>query len=244
MRRQLNGLVIAASIAAAATPAAAQTYTVPQESLLTVTGEGTVRGRPDMALITLGVVSESRTAGDALAANSQAVSGITSELRAEGIASRDLQTAGFVVEPIYSQPPPDQDGAQPFRPEIVGYRVRNELSVRIRDLTKVGALLDKAVTLGANSISGPAFTVADPTPLEDQARRAAVRDAQRKAGLYAETARIRLGPIFRIDEIFVQPPQPLANPMMRMEAADSSVPIESGELAFTAQVTISWELAN
>jgi hypothetical protein len=108
----------------------------------------------------------------------------------------------------------------------------------------VGALLDMGVTLGANSISGPSFTVADPTPLEDQARSAAVRDALRKATLYADAADIELGAIFRVEEGYMQPPQPIApGAMMRMEAAaDMSVPIEGGELSFLAQITISWTL--
>ena len=79
-----------------------------------------------------------------------------------------------------------------------------------------------------------------------EARRAAIADALRKSKLYAEAADIALGPIFRIEEGYAQPPQPLAaGAMMRMEAAaDMPVPIEGGELTFQAQVAVSWRLAD
>ena len=226
--------------------AVAQTTDAAHERLLSVSGEGIVKGAPDIALITLGVVSEASAAREALAANSQSMDRILTALKEGGIEPRDLQTSGFSVEPIYSQPPRDFDNAQPFEPEIIGYRVRNNLTLRIRDLQNVGALLDEVVTLGANSISGPTFTVDDPTPLEDEARRAAVADALRKSRLFAEAAGIALGPIFRIEEGYTQPPQPLAADamMMRLEAAPSAVPIEGGELTFQAQVTVSWRLAD
>ena len=160
--------------------------------------------------------------------------------------SRDLQTSGFSVDPVYSQPPRNYDGSQPFTPEIVGYRVSNNLTLRIRALDRVGALLDQVVTLGANAISGPTFTVEDPTPFEDQARREAISDAMRKSALYADAAGVTLGPIFHIDDGYVTPPQPLApgGVMMRMEAAPSPPPIEAGELSFEAHVSVSWMLGD
>jgi uncharacterized protein YggE len=224
--------------------AAAQTVAPePGEQRLTVIGEGLVHGRPDMALITMGVVSEAATASEALAANSAAVTRILDALKAEGIEARDLQTSNFSVEPRYSQPPPGYDGSQSFEPKIIGYAVRNELTVRIRDLARVGSLLDQVIGLGANTVSGPTFTVAEPTALEDEARRAAVADALRKGKLYAEAAGLALGPVTRIEETITQwpPPMPLGA-MAREMAADASVPIEGGELGFRAQVTVSWQI--
>ena len=84
--------------------------------LLSVSGEGIVQGAPDIALITLGVVSEAKAAGEALAANSQSMDRILTALKQGGIEPRDLQTSGFSVEPIYSQPPRDYDRSQPFAP--------------------------------------------------------------------------------------------------------------------------------
>lgn len=241
---KLGALFIAAILTTFASFAPAEAQVVQNERLLTVSGKGLVHGAPDLALITLGVVSEAETAREALTANSQSMQRILDELKTGGMEARDLQTSGFSVEPVYSQASPDQSSPEPFRPEIVGYRVRNNLTLRIRDLTRVGALLDQVVTLGANSISGPSFTVDDPTPLEDEAREAAVEDALRKGKLYATAAGIALGPVFRIEEGYVQPPQPMApGAMMRLEAAASDVPIEGGELTFEVQVTVSWKIA-
>lgn len=215
----------------------------PAAATLSLTGEGTVRAKPDMATLSLGVVAEAATARDALAENTARMAEIIEALRAEGIESRDLQTADFAIDPRYSGPPRNPD-LEPFVPKIVGYSVRNTLTVRIRDLERAGQILDKAVTLGANSISGPSFTVADPSALEDLARKAAMRDARRKAVLYAEAAGVTLARILRIDEVgdFSPPPMPMAR-TMKAEAFDAAVPIESGELAMIARVAVSWEIA-
>jgi uncharacterized protein len=234
-------LVVALALPVGGFSAAAQDVP-PRERLLSVTGDGKITAAPDVALVTLGVVNQAPAASDALAANSKSMNRVVSALKEGGIESRDLQTSGFSVEPVMSQRPANADPSKPFTPEIVGYRVSNNLTVRIRDLKRVGAILDQVVTLGANSISGPDFTVADPAPLEDKAREAAVKDALRKGALYAEAADVRLGPIFRIEESSTQPPQPFAaGTMMRMEAAPPT-PIEGGELTFEAEVSVSWTL--
>ena len=214
-----------------------------QERVLAVVGEGTVRGLPDMAAITLGVVSEAPSAQEALTANTASMTRIIDALKSQGIDARDLQTSNFSVEARYSQPPRDWNGTDPFEPKIVGYTVRNHLTLRIRQLDRVGALLDEVITLGANSISGPTFSVAAASELEDQARRAAMRDAIRKGELYAEAAGVALGPIARIEENVTQWPQPMPmGAMARQEASDAAVPIEGGELTFQAQVSVSWQL--
>lgn len=240
MTRLFWMIVAAAMVALAPVGASAEEGAEPR--LLSVSGEGVAHAAPDIALITLGAVSEAVTARDALDDNSATMTGLIDALKDEGLEDRDLQTSGFSVEPIFSQPPRDYDYSTPFRPEILGYRVRNNVNVRIRDLERVGAILDRVVTLGANSITGPSFTVADPTPLEDEARRAAVADALRKAELYAEAADVELGPIQSIAEGFASAPQPMEAATMRLEAADSSVPIEGGELTFEVRVSVSWVL--
>jgi uncharacterized protein YggE len=162
-----------------------------QERLLAVVGEGIVRGLPDMAAITLGVVSDAASAREALSANTASMTRIIEALKVEGIDARDLQTSNFSVEPRYSQPPRNWNGTDPFEPKIVGYTVRNQLTLRIRQLDRVGALLDKVITLGANSISGPTFSVTAASELEDQARRAAMREAIRKGEALREGGRGR-----------------------------------------------------
>jgi uncharacterized protein YggE len=246
MKRQFSALLLAAALLlpAAAGAQAQAPAPAPAERTLSVTGESMAQGRPDMALVQAGVVSEAATAGEALAANTAAMGRLVEALKAEGIEARDLQTANFSVEPRYSQPPQNYDGSEPFEPKIVGYSVRNELSVRIRDLAKIGALLDRAIAEGANSVSGPTFSVDQPKALEDEARRAAMRDAMARGALYAEAAGVALGPIARIEESVAQWPQPVPFAAMAREAADAPVPIEGGELTFRAQVSVTWRLAD
>lgn len=241
LRLVLIGL---AALSALAAPAHAQKADAREGArLISVVGEGVVHAAPDMATIEAGVVSEAATAGEALAANSEAMQRILDALKSGGLEARDLQTSGFSVEPRYSQPPRDHDGSEPFVPKIVGYSVRNELTVKLRDLAKVGALLDQVIALGANSVSGPTFTIADPTPQEDAARRSAMHDALRKGRLYAEAAGVTLGPIFRIQEGGAEWPQPVPYAAMAREAA-GPVPIEGGEISFRAQVSVTWQLGD
>jgi uncharacterized protein YggE len=243
MRTKPGALLIFAAVALLVGAEAHAQGDEEKKRLVSVTGEATVEGAPDMALITLGVVSEAKAAVEALSANSQSMKRILDALKQGGIEPRDLQTSGFSVQPVYSQPPQNQNSSEPFRPEILGYRIHNNITLRIRDLTRTGAVLDQVVTLGANSISGPTFTIDDPTTLQDRARGEAIADALRKGQLYATAADIDLGPIYRIEEIYAAPPQPYAAPMMmRAEAAQSDVPIEGGALTFRMQVAVSWQI--
>jgi uncharacterized protein YggE len=245
MAGTFRSFVAAAALFALAIGSAAQAQTTPApgERRISVVGQGTVRGRPDMAVITAGVVSEAKLASEALAANTAAMTRILDAMRAAGIESRDLQTANFAVEPRYSQPPADFDGSRPFTPEIVGYSVRNDVTIRVRDLRRTGEMLDQVINLGANSVSGPTFAAAEPADLEDQARRAAMRDAIHKGELYAQAAGVKLGRIVLIDETVTQMPPPLPMAAMARESALATpVPIEGGELAFQAQVAVSWAI--
>jgi uncharacterized protein YggE len=234
-------LTAALFVALAAPAAIAESGGEAPKRSLSVVGEGLVRAVPDMATVTLGVVTEAATADAALAENSAAMARMQTALTAAGIDRRDLQTSGFSVQPRYFEPPPDQ--APPPQPRIVGYVVQNDVGVRIRDLKMTGPVLDAMVKLGANAISGPIFGVAEPRDLEDQARRAAVRDALAKAALYAKAADVTLGPIARIEEGFSGGPQPAPMMAMAREAAYDSVPIAAGELTFQAQINVTWEIA-
>ena len=158
-------------------------------------------------------------------------------MKKAGVRPKDLQTAGFNVNPKYSRPPRQNEPQQ--APQIVGYSVRNTLTVRIRDLGSAGEILDQAVSLGSNAISGLTFTVAEPKPLQSAARKAAMADALEKAKLYADAAGVTLGAIQTITESGgIRPPQP----RMAMARAEAAVPIEAGEITYRAQVNVIWEI--
>jgi len=121
--------------------------------------------------------------------------------------------------------------------------VFNTVNVRVRDLTILGSVLDKSVSVGANTVNGISFTLADPSKLYDEARKLAFADAKEKAELYAGLADAELGSIRNITEAqgFVQPPQPY---MMKAvaDSAGAAVPIATGELSYQINVQVTWDL--
>jgi uncharacterized protein YggE len=205
---------------------------------LTVTGQGSASATPDIGTIRAGVETEGKTAAGALAANNALAGRLIATLKEAGVAPRDIQTGALFVEPRYSR----VSGSQPQRaPEVVGYRVVNEVAITIRALANMGAILDQVVQAGANRINSIGFGLSDDSAVTDEARRRAVADAKRIAALYAEAAGVKLAGILSINEGGSFQPQPRGGLMMRAEA--SSVPIEAGKSTVRASVTIVWEIA-
>lgn len=218
-------------------PALAQDKT----PLLTLTGHGTVSATPDLAIISIGMVSEAKIASDALQDNNSKTTAVLSALKKAGIKSADLQTSNFSIQPniVY---PNSKSLSRDSGPRIVGYTVNNTLFVRVRDTSLIGTVLDQAIRLGGNSISGPNFDVEDGTPFRADARRQAMQNALAKAQDYAEAAGVKLGRIARIEEQASYSPRPEMAMAMRTVSAPSSVPIESGQVSFSATITVHWEI--
>jgi len=117
--------------------------------------------------------------------------------------------------------------------------VQNQLTVKVRDLDNLGAILDKVVSLGSNQLSGIRFAIDDPKPLMNEARQAAVKDALDKAKLYAGAAGVAVGEIISISENGYSVPQPYyAKDMMMMRAEAAPVPVAAGEQTVSANVTL------
>jgi len=228
-------LAAALALTLVAAPALAE----PPVATLTVTGQGSAAAAPDLATVRAGVETEGATAAAALAANSVAAARIIAALKAAGIAARDIQTQGLLVEPRYEGPDPNQ----PQRaPAIAGYRVVNEVAVTVRDLAGLGAVLDRLVAEGANRINSLGFGLADDRPLTDEARKAAVADAARAAGVLAEAAGVKLARILSVADGGSFGPQPMGAGMQFRMAAEA-VPVEAGETTVRASVTVVWEIA-
>jgi uncharacterized protein YggE len=210
-----------------------------------MTGHGEVMATPDTAYVTSGVTSQGATAQEALAANTKDMAALIDVLKASGVAGEDIQTSGFSVNPNYVYS--DQKDANGYQlpPKIVGYTVTNSVTVHVRDLAILGTMLDKEVSVGANTINGINFAVEDPSELYAQARRAAFADAKGKAELYAEAAAVQLGAIQQINEQqgYTQPPQPYMVKAMAATADRSApVPVEAGQLTFTIDVNVNWDI--
>lgn len=213
------------------------------DAVISVSGTGEVTAAPDTAFITSGVTTQGATAREALDANTTAMNELMATLKEAGIEARDIQTSGFSVSPNYVYTDARDENGYTLPPKINGYQVYNTVNVRIRDLSTLGAVLDKQVNVGANTINGISFSVADPSKLYDEARKAAFADARDKAALYAEAAGEALGALKSISETQgYDQPQPYMMKAMDMAAASAPVPVATGELSFTINVQVTWSV--
>jgi uncharacterized protein YggE len=208
-----------------------------------VSGQGSAELAPDMAMLQLTVNREAETARAALDANSAAMAEVIAALRKQGIEERDLQTSGFSIQPRYVYPSSKNQGEE-RTPRIVGYTVRNGLAVRVRDLEKLGAIIDKSVSLGVNEGGSIQFVNDDPTAAVELARKHAVEDAMARAKTLASAAGVRLGRILEISEQSYNPaPAPMMRAEMKALAAADSVPVAAGENSYQVSVNMSFAIA-
>ncbi|MBR9841615.1 MAG: SIMPL domain-containing protein [Rhodobacteraceae bacterium] len=200
--------------------------------MITVTGEGIVAAVPDMAVLTLEVSEEAEEAAvalDTVAARARAVFARLEEMK---IAARDMQTSTVSLNPLWTR---QYNADTP--PKIRGYRAATRVTIRLRDLALLREIFGAVVADGANGFGGLQFTVQDPAPLRNEARKAAVVDAKAKAALYAEAAGVELGPVLSLSEAGTGAPQPML--MARAEmASDMGMPVAAGEMEFSASVTM------
>lgn len=233
--RRFAALVPFALLASLALPAYAGT--------ISIEGRGEVMAAPDMAQINSGVTTQGATAREALDANTAAMAELIAALKAAGIEARDIQTSGFSVNPNYVYSDERDANGYSLPPRINGYQVSNTVTVTVRQLDSLGTILDKSVTIGANTVNGVSFAVADPSELYNDARKAAFADARAKAELYAAAAGGRLENIESISESqSYNSPMPAPMYARADMAASAPVPVEAGELAFAINVNVQWEL--
>lgn len=220
-------VIAAAALAPSSAPAAEKL-----DKLVTVTGEGTITAVPDSAVIRLGVSSQGKTARAASDANAKEMTVVLAAIKESGVADRDIQTTSLSLQPQYDQ---NKTGAA----RLIGFQANNQVTVKIRDIGRLPAVLDRAIAAGANEMSGIEFVVSEQTKLLDKARTAAITDARRKAELYANAAGMKVGRVMAISEEGLTPPR--AFQAMRAGAAASIAP---GEQMLRAVVTVSYELTS
>lgn len=204
---------------------------------VSVSGSGSVNGVPDQAVIVLGVRTEDENAAQALTLNNTQMQALITALRAAGVAQADIRTLTVQLQPRY-QPPPTSRAED--LPTVDGFIAINTVEVTVRDLDTLGELLDSAIAAGGNQIEGIRFEFADPAALLDQARQAAMEDAQHKAEQLSQLAGARLGVVLTISESSVTPFS------FKRELAQSDVggqvPISPGTQAVQVDIQVIWEL--
>ena len=203
------------------------------DHLVTVNGEASVSVAPDLVMIRIGVSTQGKNAREASEANAKQMTKVLAAIEQSGIAKKDIQTSRLSLQPQY-------DASKPGTARLTGFRVTNQVTIRIHDIDKLPSILDHAIAAGANEMSGIEFVVSQQSHLLDQARGEAVADAQRKAELYATAAGAKLGRVVAIAEGGASaPPRPV---MQALRAG--GVPVAPGERTLRASVTVSYELTH
>lgn len=230
-------LVIVALVGLAGCGTDTETIIAPAEvqNQIHVTGQGTVRATPDIAQAQLGVQIFSESLDEAMAENNSRSEGVITALKGAGVADSDIKTISFNVQPQRDFRKEDGIG------EIVGYWVNNTVAVTLRDLTRVGGMLQAAIDAGANNVNSLIFTLDDPDSLRMEARVKAMEDARLRAETLAQAAGVELGKPVRIDDSSYGGGPIFARASFD-EAAGGAVPVAPGEMEITAQVAVVYEI--
>jgi uncharacterized protein YggE len=230
-------LSLGMSMTASAQSPAPAAYAIPADgTLLSVSASADATRVPDVATISTGVVTQAPDANAAMRANAAQMDKVMGAIRAAGIAERDIQTSGINLNPNYKY-------VENSPPTIVGYQASNTVNVKVRDLSKLGKVLDTFVAQGANQINGPSFEVDKPDEAYDEARIAAIKKAQARAQTYAKALGMNVRRIVSISEGGASVPRPM--PMMRAMAADAemkSTSVSPGESTLSANIEVVFEL--
>lgn len=206
-------------------------------SSLDVSATGDVSTAPDRATVSAGVVTEGKTAREAMMANATKMNSVFEELIAAGIEKKNIQTSQLSLQPRYNY----QDRQTPT---IDGYEARNNVSAKSEDIQSVGAMLDALVKAGVNNIGGIEFSVDNPDEALGSAREMAIKKAKVKAQGMAEAAGVKLGPLLNMSESNAgNPPRPMMQARYASDSLESApTPIAGGEQSLRVTVNLSYAI--
>jgi len=215
--------------------------TVDDKHVVTISAQGKVTAAPDLLIVNTSVVTNASSASDAQNQNTAKMNKVIDFVKTKGVDSKDIETAGYNIYPNYDY----KSGTQ----SVVGYTASQTLSIKVRDLNSVGALLDGVVQNGANQIQSAEYTFSDPDALREQAREQALTSARQKAEKLAAAAGAKLGTLVTFTEEqnnFPTPiPYALNSPALAAGGAPNSLPVtqlEPGTQDITEQVTVTYSL--
>jgi uncharacterized protein len=203
---------------------------------IVTTGTGRVAVEPDTAELRLGVALGRPTVAEARAAAAAAMTAILAAVTGAGVERRDVRTTTLSIQPRFDY----RDGKPPT---LTGYDLANVVAVTVRDLARLGDVIDGALAAGATSLDGLTFRVEDPRPTEREARTAAVAEARERAGVLAAAGGVTIAGVHGIVEAGAAPVWPQPKAARVMLAADAGTPVESGTSEVAVTVTVTFRLA-
>ena len=207
---------------------------------ITVVGTGKASGAPDVAHVTVGVEALGPSLQQVVNDNKTRMAALLAALKAQGIADKDIRTTNYSVYVENPQPPQPVVEGKAGTGAVV-YHVANQVDVTVRDVAKLGDVLDKAVAAGANSIYGVNFSVDDPTKLQATARANAIADAKARAQDLAQLTGVTLGDVMSVSEV-IGTPGPLYAATMRDTGMGGGAPIQPGELEVAMNVQVTYAI--
>ena len=215
----------------------------PAKPSMTVIGQGHILLTPDTAFVTLGMETTGRTVGDAERQNRMVMSKVVERLKALQIENERIQTASFTVSPQYT-PPPKRPDAPPGPPEIIGYIVGNTMTVEVRNLEKVGPVIEESLAAGANQFQGLQWALRDEQQAKVAALKQAASKAREKAAALSDALKVKLIRLLSANEEsrIVRPVPRMARSMVAREGGAGEAPVFSGEIKVEATVTIVYEM--
>ncbi len=227
---------------AAPVQAGASGIIVSQQSVgLWVDGLGKATSAPDIVRLSIGVESQQPTVAEAQKEAIDAMNNVVQTLKSNGIADKDIQTTQFNIQQVTKW----DDKQNTYI--VIGYKVSNQVTIKIRDTGKAGTIIDKSVAAGGDliRINSISFTVDDPTPVFKVAREKAVQNAMEKAKQIAQASGVSLGNVIYISEGTVYTPVNQVNYLksaVPMPAAAPSTSVSAGELEFQVTVSMVYEI--
>ena len=232
---------LAAAAAVVATPALAANIDIAvQGPVVEITASETVQSQPDQATVGAGVTTRAMTAVQAMRDNATRMDAVISRLKALGIAREDIQTSGVNLNAAF------QYNNNNTPPVFMGYDVTNQVSVTLRDVTKIGPTLDALVIAGANNLNGPFFSRKNDKPQRAQAREAAFKTADQQAREYARMAGFGGVRLLAVEEAVQQGGVmafDVARPVLAIVVTGQKLtPIEPGRVGTAVQLTAKYEM--
>jgi uncharacterized protein YggE len=212
-----------------------------QQEGIWVSGEGTVTAVPDVAILSLGIQAQETTVEEAQATAAEAMGKVMAALEDEGVAEEDIQTQHYSIYPVTRWDKDDEESV------IIGYRVSNTVTAKVREIAETGAVIDAVAAAGGDytRINSVGFDLDDPAEYYADARELAVVDAKAKAEQLAEVADVNLGkPTYISESSYVPGPIYRQDTVASTEAGAPSVetPISPGEMEITVNIQIAYAI--
>ncbi len=204
-----------------------------EESQVVVSATGRVLVKPDMAEFDLVVKSDANTAETAVAETAEKYRTVQNQLRTAGISQEDAPTASFIVSPRWEW---DHTLGKSI---LKGYSARHVISVKVRNLEKIGQAVDAVAHGGADEVQSVNFSSSRYDSLRQKALAEAVENARREAGIMARAAGGRIGSLI---EVSVNEPSIRVRPRLAgvaMKAAPMSAPTEIAAADQDISVTVN-----